>query len=397
MRSKGSLSASLAGRLKEPAKAIIESASDNFGVLVQLAALNPERDLRHADLRDVDFSNTDLTGYDFTGCDLRGAHGIRVTWSPETTVLDGAQVEDSLFAHRLTARVAFQEPETARLHRQILGHDWLDQLNWVLRNVRSAAPNLARDRQVAAALFDQATNSYIKGEILERLTRTASGRDVWLSDLMLDIINDQSRDIHLIGKTLRVLSREGWGNDPRCRQAIESLLASTDSRVAARALETLVSLKLTYADARRIAERTRERGDASLIRVFVAAVAKRLGPGFELIVRNPTNREIVPIGRTITVEMMALLLRNIHRMHAETSDTRRPDRARELLPTIEIFLGAIARKELPDQLREMYAVLARAGIVYRIPTEIVDGGADQSPVAVVQSRQSLRMGRQIVS
>src|SRR5882762_4186563 len=41
--------------------------------LVEIAGLDPRRDLRFADLQGVDFSGSTLIGWDLTGADLQGA------------------------------------------------------------------------------------------------------------------------------------------------------------------------------------------------------------------------------------------------------------------------------------------------------------------------------------
>lgn len=82
--------------LEQKAVAIIESETDNFVVLCDLAGLDRKHDFRHANLSGVDFNNCDLRGFDFTGADLRGSHGVNVTVDATTIFID-ADLRDSIF------------------------------------------------------------------------------------------------------------------------------------------------------------------------------------------------------------------------------------------------------------------------------------------------------------
>lgn len=52
---------------------VLNAPTDKFTHLIEVAGLDPGRDLRHADLRNVDFVDCVLTGYDFRGARLTGA------------------------------------------------------------------------------------------------------------------------------------------------------------------------------------------------------------------------------------------------------------------------------------------------------------------------------------
>lgn len=98
--------------------------------MIRDAGLNPAKHLRRSDLRDVDFSDSDLRGFDFTDCDLRGAHGIRVQWDPQKTILTDAQLDGSIFAHRVNFQNELAHDESNRLHRKVRGLSWADQIVW---------------------------------------------------------------------------------------------------------------------------------------------------------------------------------------------------------------------------------------------------------------------------
>ncbi|MDQ0513526.1 pentapeptide repeat-containing protein [Ancylobacter amanitiformis] len=348
--------------LATPVRAVLGSETQNFGELIRLAGLDPGRHLRHADLRDVDLSDTNLAGFDFTGADLRGAHGIRVKWAPESTVLIQARLEGSLFAHRMRVHAASDIPDDKR-HRQILRGDWIEQLTWIYDALKPQNAELAHNRLVATRIFDLAKSSFLKGQILAHLVRTANDKDMWLYEMMFDIINDHSSDLHLIGKTLRILIHAGWGKDERLRRAIESLLTSTDNRVVAKALEALLYVDLHPPEIRRIAARIFVDGNVYLHSTLIAAVAKRLGPGYEMIVRDPENLDVLPLDRPIPPLMLGLIVRRVRRTYRQyADDTTSSGGERDSFMTC--FGEAIKTHELPAKVYRMYAELAQLGITY---------------------------------
>jgi hypothetical protein len=71
----------LQGKASEKLDRVLSAREERFDKLLEIAGLDPARDLRFADLRDVDFVGSMLVGWDFTGADLRGAsfRGARVS------------------------------------------------------------------------------------------------------------------------------------------------------------------------------------------------------------------------------------------------------------------------------------------------------------------------------
>jgi hypothetical protein len=146
---------------------VSDADTTNFGKLVAVSGLDPKRHFRHADLRDVDFSDSDLGGFDFTGADLRGTHGVRVTWSPSMTVLTEADVEGSLFAHRLKVRATLESDEAKAMAKRVGGLGWTEQILWAMARLRNGNPDLVRDQAIAWSIFDDTEDRYLRGEILK--------------------------------------------------------------------------------------------------------------------------------------------------------------------------------------------------------------------------------------
>ncbi|WP_165411180.1 pentapeptide repeat-containing protein [Rhizobium ruizarguesonis] len=345
---------------------VLESTSESFGDLLKLANLDPKKHLRYSDLRDVDFTDTDLTHYDFAGCDLRGARGIRVKWSPETVVLTDALIDGSLFAHRMAISTALANPRNKLLHRRISGLSWQDQLIWAIRNVRRGVPDLERNRLVAASLFESTTDSFLKGELLKYLEKSASEGDEQIYNMMLDVINGHSDDLHLIAKTIKILNESQAFGRSQLKAAVEALLSATDNRIVALAISFLVSVG-TKGEIRELSEFALNRRAAPLRYAFIGTLAGRLGPGYDVIVRSPINKDFRDTHQGLSAEELLVLIRNIRRAHLNEQAALRNGTLRE--PRISKEFGeAIDGNFMLEKLDQMFARLAEFGMPrIRIP------------------------------
>lgn len=346
---------------------VLASTSESFAHLVRLANLDPKKHLRHSDLREVNFTDTDLTKYDFTGCDLRGARGIRVKWSPETTVLTDALIEGSLFAHRMAISTALANPETRQLHRQIGGMGWQSQIIWAMRNVRRGIPNLERNRLLAASLFERTEDSFLKGELLKYLEKSAAPGDEQIYGMMLDIINSHSDDLHLIAKTIKILNESEAFGSARLKSAVEALLASNDNRIVALAIRFLVSVG-TKEEIRELSEFALNRRAASLRHAFIGTLVGRLGPGYDMIARNPVNKDFRDVHHGLPAEELLVLIRNIRRAHLNEQAAVRDGTLKSEPRISQEFGEAIATNALTEKLDQMFGRLSEFGMPrIRIP------------------------------
>lgn len=80
----------------ETFRKVLEADTSNFISLIEIAGLNPKRDLRYSDLSGVDFTDCDLRGCDLSGADLSNSTGQNVLWD-ETTSLRDADLTNSIF------------------------------------------------------------------------------------------------------------------------------------------------------------------------------------------------------------------------------------------------------------------------------------------------------------
>ncbi|MBY5674039.1 pentapeptide repeat-containing protein [Rhizobium leguminosarum] len=346
---------------------VLESTSESFGHLLTVAHLDPKKHLRHSDLREVDLTDTDLTGYDFTGCDLRGARGIRVKWSPETVNLTDALIEGSLFAHRMAITAALANPEIRQLHRRINGLSWQDQIVWAIRNVRRGVPDLDRNRLLAATLFERTTDSFLKGELLKYLEKSTSEGDEEIYDMMLDVINGHSTDLHLISKTIKILNESQAFGRARLKSAVEALLTSSDNRIVALAIRFLVSVG-TKGEIRELSKFALSRRASSLRYAFIGTLVGRLGAGYDMIARSPTNKDLRDINRGLPAEELLILIRNIRRAYLNEQAGIRDGTLRDEPRISKEFGAAIEGNFIIEKLDQMFARLAEFGMPrIRIP------------------------------
>lgn len=340
---------------------VLASTNESFGHLVRLANLDPKKHLRHSDLRDVDFTDTDLTHFDFTGCDLRGARGIRVKWSPETTVFTGSLIEGSLFAHRMAISAALENSETRQLHRRIGGLPWQGQVVWAMRNVRRGVPNVERNRLLAASLFERTTDSFLKGELLKYLEKSATPGDEQIYNMMLDIINGHSDDLHLIMKTIKILNGSRAFGRARLKSAVAALLASNDNRIVAFAISFLVSVG-TKDEIRELSSLAFSRRAAPLRNAFIGTLTRRLGPGYDMIARNPVNKDFRDFHHELAAKELEVLIRNIRRAYVNEQAGVREGTLRSKPRISQEFGEAIATNSLHAKLNQMFVHLSEFGM-----------------------------------
>ncbi|GAC1046323.1 hypothetical protein thsrh120_63300 [Rhizobium sp. No.120] len=346
---------------------VLASTTGNFGQLIGIAGLDPSVDLQNADLRNTDFTDTNLANYNFTGCDLRGARGIRVVWDPETTLFAEALLDGSIFAHRVATSAAFADPEVRLLQKRVSGMGWQDQIVWAIRNLRPGTVDLERNRMLASTLFEQTRDSFLKGELLKYLEQSASSGDEQIYNIMLDIINGHSDDLHLVTKTIKVLQRSRAFGRTRLKSAVEALLYSRDSRVVTLAIRFLVSVGTTQ-EIRELSEFALARRAAPLRFAFIGALIGRLGPGYDIVVRNPVNRDFRDVHQELSAEELPLLIREIRRAYYNEQEALRDGTLKGEPRISQEFATALAEDSLLEKLDQMFGQLAEHGMPrVRIP------------------------------
>lgn len=362
MRDNFLLDHALPDETKSAVGIVLRSETTNFTKLIRDAGLNPAKHLRRSDLRDVDFSDSDLRGFDFTDCDLRGAHGIRVQWDPQTTILTDAQLDGSIFAHRINMQNALAHDESNLLHRKVRGLSWADQIVWVMKNLRQGVPDLERNRLVGASIFEHTSDSFLKGEVLKYLVRSAQGADqARLHDFVLDIINGYSGDLHLISKAITILSKSAMRGSWRLQAVVEPLLNSKDDRVVALGIQFLASSYDSKAEIKHLANFALSRRKRALRNAFVGSLSRRLGPAYDILARDPTNNDYRDPFKRIDPKEFSLVLRNIRRTFRAEEDAISEGKRKSAGPIMEAYGQAIHDKILTEEVEERYQLFADYG------------------------------------
>lgn len=346
---------------REAIGAVADAETGNFGKLVAASRLDPQRHFRHTDLRDVDFSDTDLDRFDFTGADLRGAHGVRVRWSPMTTKLVDADLHGSLFAHRMVVRALLDTDETKAVAKRVRGLGWADQVLWAMSSIRAGNPEIERDRAIGWTVFDGTGDGFVKSEVLSLIERTSSPDDERTYDMLLDFINVGADDIGLMTKTIGVLRRSRHRRHPKVLAAVKSLLGSRDERVVAHAVEFLVLASPTRDEIRDVAQTALARRASQVRLAFISSLARRLGPAFEMVARNQITQDFRDVHERMTARELELLVRNIKRRISDERAAAEQGRAVER-PILAIFDYALKTRAIEAKIESMLKAMAELGV-----------------------------------
>jgi hypothetical protein len=226
--------------------------------------------------------------------------------------------------------------------------------------VRSGAANLERDRLLAATLFENTTDLFLKGELLKYLEKSASRGDEQIYGMMLDIINGHSNDLHLIAKTIKILNESQAFGRSRLKSSVESLLDSKDDRIVALAIRFIVSVG-TKDEIRHLSEFALSRRSAPLRYAFIGTLVGRLGPGYDMIARNPVSKDFRDISYGLNTQELLVLIRNIRRAYLNELAALKDGTLKE--PRIAKEFGdAIAGSFMIEKLDEMFGRLAEFGL-----------------------------------
>lgn len=185
-------------------KAFSKFEDSNFVRQVEFLGFDPLVDLRNIDLRGVDFSNCNLTGYDFSGSNLRGCIGVGTTWSPDTVNFNGADVDQSIFAHDLSQAAFFKDnPQYFETVERISGDYWANAIS-------SLATILADDRnrdagvQIAQAVFHRLNNLTVRTDALLMMRGIAGKKEH--RDFIYNLLSRYSDSPNILLAAVRALA-----------------------------------------------------------------------------------------------------------------------------------------------------------------------------------------------
>ena len=182
----------------------LHEENTNFSFQVEYLSLDPRTDFRYADLAGVDFSHSDVRGFDFTGADLRGATGVDVQWD-ETTILKAAEIDDSLFAHRVRIEQFLNSNPPLAGRAELLARDyWARTILGVEKILRQEI--VSRDDVLfAQAVFSLTGDVTVRSNILYFLKPAMTGAEEH-KDFIYDIFATKANEPSTIQVALTTLS-----------------------------------------------------------------------------------------------------------------------------------------------------------------------------------------------
>ncbi|MEX6507723.1 pentapeptide repeat-containing protein [Jiella sp. M17.18] len=278
-------------------EAKIRTKKTSFGELVAVFDLDPKRDFRHADLRQIDFSNTDIRGFDFHGADLRGAMGSNVRWD-DTTLLDGAEVSGSLFAHRIRQQELLNANDAVKaMFNRLRSEHWSRSIDWVAHNLKPSSKTRDQAVTVAAALFADADDQFLKSSLLFFISRGFDRRGDY-RDFLIDTFNHSYEDKKMRRAVISAM-RDFFSASPAVFEILKSEIARTSGEDQRQVLVAVGRSPLAGRDRDEVMYLVRRHAEPSNRRAYVGAVAGRIGSEYAFVMRDPWSRIPYDIEETV--------------------------------------------------------------------------------------------------
>ena len=181
----------------------LEFDGEHFNAHVEFLGLDPSHDFRFADLAGLDFSGADLRGFDFTGADLRGVTGANVEWD-KTTILDGADTSDSLFAHRLRrSKFLSGNPTVAKRIDKLLKEHWTNTILGVEKVLNDE--KYLYGTKIAQAVFDDTDDIVVRSNVLLFMRLTSDSGEEH-REFIFNIIARHGSEVNVVRAALRALA-----------------------------------------------------------------------------------------------------------------------------------------------------------------------------------------------
>jgi hypothetical protein len=215
----------------------LEFTGANFNAHVDFLGLDPKADFRFADLSEVDFSGSNLRGFDFTGADLRGATGANVHWD-KTTILNGADTDDSLFAYRLQHdKFLAGNPAAAKRINILLRDYWPNTILGVEKLLRDK--KYPYGTKVAQAVFDETQDITVRSNVL-LFMRLAAASGEEHRQFIFNVLARHGREVNVVRAALRALAAL-YADNRGALNIFKAYVAHDDEIIRDEALNGIVS------------------------------------------------------------------------------------------------------------------------------------------------------------
>jgi pentapeptide repeat protein len=331
----------------------------DFHAHINLLGLNPKTDFRYADLACIDLSNSDLRGFDFTGSDLQGATGVNVKWD-DSTILDHAQLADSLFEYRLARERFFVNnpllhDEVQRLSKSY----WTQTILGVERRLRKEGDSVDSTR-IAQAVFDGVSDITVKSNILFFMRLALVDKEAH-KGFIYNIFAQHSDNLSIVRAAIRALSSL-YRNDLGAFNILVKYMGHKDKSIREEALNGVVGSKHLLRVFDMVHAHVMSSTNSLVRRMFLGRAARLAGPEFLAAAHDADVLNYLDFAETISYRKVflgaqtALLNEKSDRMIEYESY-----RIGELEGLLDINEGQIAKRakkhrELLEALRDQFKI-----------------------------------------
>ncbi len=362
MRDSAFLSVPDGAGIVEVFDAVLESSSDNFVHLAELAGLRKDKDFRYENLRGVDFSDCDLRGFDFTGSCLEVAFGNENTIWDATTILTDADVDGSLFENDRAVDVREGLPEG------LLGQHWADQIIWMDR-LRPNPQDYHEDAQKLLLVFLKSDDAFVRRTAMNLLAKYLS------PDEILEIIDElvlSGEERTLVAAAFSLLKTLFH---KRPSTVIKLALTHLQGNWAAEAAVFLGHVLPKGKQLLHLSELISRHESPLVRRRYITALAERTGIRTLISIRDQISGEVFDFGEIIKLEKLDASVRYVIRRKRAAVDAinkgltaaerEAGDHARDLA-LLEEFTGR-THDAIRMQILETLEAFNMYGLKYRLP------------------------------
>lgn len=256
--------------------------TENFGLLVRAAGMNPATDFVYADLRGCDFSDSDLRGFNFSGADLRGSSGRGVTWD-KTTIFDGADIWETIFAFDAEQQRFFGDnPQWARWARSLASSEWLGVEQWLGKHLKDDA-NVEAVARVAFDVYTKTREPYVKSLILHYALYSYDVQDEYLDFLLTELAKPNPPAV--LSSCLNVIGRM-FAAEERAKVSCQLLLVHESEYVRRAALSALMNDIRGLEIPNFIKEYIGSEASGEIRRYYLGRIVRRMTPLHEMVARQ---------------------------------------------------------------------------------------------------------------
>lgn len=276
---------------------LLDLEDTNFVTLAKFCGLDPAVDFQNLDLGEVDFSDCDLRGFNFSGSDLRGCYGVNVRWEVDDPIFDGADIDDSMFAHQLAQAKYFQDnPDELEVVDRLSTDYWAN----VIIRVDELLQDRASDRgaRIARALFDKSRDASVRMNILLFMrvtTRQSSEHKAFI----FDILSQYAHDVSVILICLRAMN-VFYVNDRTAFSWLLKFLAHSDGEIRRTAFSGIVRSRRFMEGIQQAKTYVVAHGDSPQRRAFVGAAAGGINSRVKSALYNWQNKCYYDFRETLT-------------------------------------------------------------------------------------------------